>query len=44
MKKIKWNKRKFLNNIKGLILGTAFFKIPTLACLVYGFGCNKKGE
>lgn len=43
MKKIKWNKRKFLNNIKELILGTAFFTIPTLACLVYGFGCNLLG-
>ena len=43
MKKIKWNKRKFLNNIKELILGTSVITIPVLACLVYGFCCNLLG-
>ena len=43
MKKIKWNKRKCVNNIKELLVGPAFFTIPILACLVYGIGCNLLG-
>lgn len=39
----KWNKRKFINNIKEFAEGTAFFTIPILACLVYGLACNILG-
>lgn len=40
MKKYKWNKRKFVNNIKELILGTSCITMSILGCLVYGLACN----
>lgn len=43
MKKIRWNKRKFINNLKELLIGTSFLTLPILACLIYGLICNMLG-
>ena len=43
MKKYNWNKRKFINNIKELTIGTSYLTIPILGCLLYGLACNILG-
>ena len=36
----RWNKKKFINNIKELVLGTAYFTIPIAGIIFYGIVCN----
>lgn len=43
MKKYKWNKKKFVNNIADLIIGTAYMTIPIFACLLYELVCKMLG-
>lgn len=43
MKKYKWDKKKFVNNIAELIIGTAYMTIPIFACLLYGLSCKILG-
>lgn len=40
---MKWNKRKFINNIKELVLGTAYFTLPVIAIILHGIVCNILG-
>lgn len=43
MKKYRWNKKKFINNVTELITGTAYMTIPIIACMVSGLAFNILG-
>ena len=43
MKKYKWNKKKFINNVAELITGTAYMTIPIIACMASELVCNILG-
>lgn len=43
MKKIKWNKRKFVNNVKELLLGTSIIWLPIAGIAIANMICNYLG-